>query len=141
MTQISFYTLSTSETEGRLQFVCRLTEKALSLGHRVFIHTESMVQARQLNDLLWQFKPASFIPHGLAGDNDSNSDPVTIGMELPEPEQDDVLINLSGNACESHRRFSRINEIICADEESLGLGRDHYRFYQTQGYQPETHKL
>ena len=124
MTKVSFYTLSSSESEALLQFTCRLTEKVRSLGHRVFIHTESAQQARLLDDLLWQFKPTSFVPHQLATDDNAATDRVQIGTSLPREADDTVLINLSGSACEDHQQFSRINEILLSDEENLARGRD-----------------
>ena len=72
---------------------------------------------------------------------------VQIGADLPQAadnkqEADEmVVINLSGSACEKHQQFSRINEILLSDEENLAHGRSCYRFYQAQGYTPETHKL
>jgi DNA polymerase-3 subunit chi len=141
MTQVSFYTLKDDAAESRLKLACRLTEKALTLGHRVFIHTESTEQARLMDDLLWQFKPSSFIPHSLRHKDDSVDELVLLGVELPSAQNQDVLINLTADACHAHQQFSRINEIVSSDEESLARGRDCYRFYQSVGYQPETHKL
>lgn len=141
MTKISFYTLSTNDNEALLQFACRLTEKARSMRHRVFIQTESSEQARLLDDLLWQFKSTSFIPHELLAADDDSVDTVGIGPALPQGANDDVLINLTGSACENHQQFSRINEILLSGEENLARGRSHYRFYQAQGYTPETHRM
>ena len=141
MTKVNFYTLASSEDEVRLQFTCRLTEKARSMGHPVFIHTESPQQAKLLDDMLWQFKSTSFIPHELATEAGDYKAKVQIGADLPQGTNSEVLINLSGSACENHQQFSRINEILSSDKENLAQGRSRYRFYQAQGYTPETHKL
>ncbi|MCH7817178.1 MAG: DNA polymerase III subunit chi [Proteobacteria bacterium] len=141
MTLVNFYTLSAKEDGARLQFACRLTEKARSLGHDVFILTDSPAQAKILDDMLWQFKAISFIPHALADGHTESTEAVIIGPELPDKNNDDVIINLSGRVCEAHQRFARINEILTADDDSLVQGRKHYRYYQAQGYRLETHKL
>ncbi len=141
MTKVSFYTLNSSDSEARLRFACRLTEKARSMGHRVFIQTESPEQAKLLDDMLWHYKSTSFIPHELATDGKDSVASVAIGPALPQTVDGDVLINLTSSACENHRQFSRINEILLSDEEHLAQGRSSYRFYQAQGYTPETHKL
>ncbi|PCJ22692.1 MAG: DNA polymerase III subunit chi [SAR86 cluster bacterium] len=141
MTQVSFYSLSSTNSDARMHFACRLTEKAYSLGHRVYIQAASTEQARSLDELLWQFSPSSFIPHAVANEKESENVSVVIGHTPPAEEHQDVFINLASQACESHSQFSRINEIITADKESLQQGRLRYRFYKEQGYQPETFKL
>lgn len=141
MTQVNFYTLSSEEEASKLQFACRLSEKAIALGHRVFIQVASEADCKLVDDMLWQFKPASFLPHGIQGSEPAEDVPIVIGMGDCPAEANDVLINLRPQACEQHQQFGRINEIITADEASLKAGRDRYRFYQAQGYQPETHKL
>ncbi len=131
MTQVNFYALSSGEDEARLRFACRLTEKASAMGHKVFILTENQQQAKLIDELLWQFNPASFVPHALV-DEEPASEAVLIGIEAPAT-QSDVLINLGSGPCPGHQQFSRINEIMTTDEESLVRGRDCYRFYQAQG--------
>lgn len=144
MTQINFYTLSEEGVDARIQFACRLIDKAWNLGHRVFIQTESAAQAKHLDDMLWQYKTTSFVPHCLLHDlspKKAGAEPVVISTELPNESHDDVLINLSADAQAQHLRFARINEIVAADPASLEQGRVRYRFYKGQGHQPATHKL
>ena len=138
MTQVNFYTLPSSELQSRLRFVCRLTEKAYSLGHRIHIQTDSEQQSKLLDDMLWDHAPSSFIPHSRAG---NGSEPVSVGIDLAAANHADVLINLGEQPCQIEDRFSRINEVISADSESLAQGRDRYRFYKEKAYQIETFKL
>ncbi len=141
MTQVNFYTLSSKEESSRLQFACRLCEKAIILGHKIFVIAESEAQQNQLDDLLWEFKPASFVPHAKIDQKDVSNHSVLLCLNEVPDTANDVLINLGREACQQHAQFSRINEILSADQESLAAGRVAYRFYQSQGYQPETHKL
>lgn len=144
MTQVNFYTLSSSEAQARLLFVCRLAEKAYSLGHRIHIQTDSEQQSKLLDDLLWQYSPGSFIPHGINtnGENGgSDNNPVSLGSSLTDAQHADVLINLAEQPCQAEGQFNRINEIISADDESLEQGRIRYRFYKEKAYQIETFKL
>ncbi|GJM14273.1 MAG: DNA polymerase III subunit chi [Pseudohongiella sp.] len=137
MTQVNFYTLPSSEAQARMLFVCRLTEKAYSLGHRIHIQTESEQQTKLLDDLLWQAKPSSFIPHSTA----ASGDPVSLGTDIAIGGHASVLINLGKQACHAEEQFSRINEIISADPQSLEEGRNRYRDYASKDYQIETFKL
>ena len=141
MTQVSFYTLSSSDQESRRQFACRLAEKALHLGHQVFIQVESQQQARDVDALLWRFKPSSFVPHAIAGEEEAGKEALMIGTEDVQQQFADVFINLSAQPCQHLSRYQRINEILSADPDELEQGRQCYRYYQQQGFKPETHKL
>ena len=151
MTQVSFYTLSSADQESRRQLACRLAEKALHLGHRVFIQVDSQEQARQLDTLLWHFKSTSFLPHSIAQSGQSRNESgmsessatekLIIGTADNQGQFEDVFINLSSSPCQRHERYQRINEILSADPEELEQGRQSYRFYQQHGFKPETHKL
>ena len=141
MTQVNFYTLPSSEAQSRLLFVCRLTEKAYSLGHRIHIQTESEQQSKLLDDLLWEYAPSSFIPHRILDDSNEDRDPVSLGTSLAGANHADVLINLGKQASQAADQFSRINEVISADPESLMQGRNRYRDYKAKDYQIETFKL
>ena len=141
MTRISFYALSQGDTTSPLSLACRVAEKARLLGHRVCIQAFSPEQARQLDDLLWQFKASSFLPHLLLANGDEGTESVLVTGNTIPTGFDDVIINLGEAPCRHPRQFTRVNEIIAADEDSRALGRERYRYYQSQGYQPETYKL
>ena len=140
MTQVSFYTLSEEGLDARILFACRLVDKAWKLGHRVFIQTQSIEQAKRLDDMLWQYQASSFVPHCLL-DEKTGDESVVISPELPDGSHHDVLINLSASTHRSHLDFARVNEIVSADQDSLKQGRVRYRFYKDQGHSPETHKI
>ena len=141
MTQVNFYTLPSDDSLSRLLFVCRLTEKAYSLGHRIHIQAESDEQSKLLDDLLWQYAPSSFIPHTTQDGSGDSRDPVSLRTNLTDAKHADVLINLGDQASRAEDQFSRINEVISADPESLEQGRNKYRYYKSKDYQIETFKL
>ncbi len=62
MSQADFYIMNEVEDEQRFFIACRLTEKAMAQGLKVYIHTASEQSAQDMDDLLWSFKPESFIP-------------------------------------------------------------------------------
>ena len=49
-------------------------------------------QGRQLDELLWSYRPASFLPHGIAGEEDSQQ--IAIGWGQEPGDHNDLLINL-----------------------------------------------
>ena len=141
MAQVNFYTLPSSGAQSRLLFVCKLTEKAYTLGHRIHIQTESDQQSKLLDDLLWQYAASSFIPHMTLDDSGDSRDSVSVGTSLAGAKHADVLINLGKQASQAGDQFSRINEVISADHESLKQGRNRYRDYKRKNYQVATFKL
>ncbi len=62
MTQVDFYILDEKAPRSRALFACRLTEKAFSLGHRVYVHAGTEGAARELDDLMWTFQSAASCP-------------------------------------------------------------------------------
>ena len=119
MARVDFYLLPDRAPNSRPLLACRLTEKAFSLGHRVYIHVESTQQAQYLDDLLWTFRQGSFIPHSVCPAPDGDDMPVLIGWR-DEPEgAREVLVNLTHEAPAFFERFDRVAELVDQDERGL----------------------
>lgn len=142
MTRVDFYLLSQDQPVDRDRFICRLTEKAFRLGHRVFLQSDSPEHARRLDEMLWSFRDRSFVPHGLARDVDGDPDfPVAIGDDITPEGQYDLLINCADEIPDFFSRFERVAEPVINEETAKARGRDRYRFYRDRGYPLEMHKL
>ncbi len=139
MTRIDFYILSAQATDDRFALTCRIVEKALSQQHRLFIHSEHFSQAKQLNQLLWSFRGASFIPHGLLGKVEQKINPVLIGCGTDAGQEFDILINLDTKIPAFFNQFERL--IVPIDYKNQDVGREHYRFFRDRGYNLKTYKL
>ncbi len=141
MTQVNFYTLSSDDDQSRLQFACRLAEKAVSLGHSVFMRVEDGSAAARLDKLLWEYRASSFLPHSLVSESTDGNEKLLIGESKQSPPGTEVLINLSTEPCTEGEGIQKINEILSTDPDVLAAGRSSYRAYQNLGYSLETHKL
>jgi DNA polymerase-3 subunit chi len=142
MTRVDFYLLSGDGKQEREKLACRLTEKAWKLNHNIYLHSSSEPESRQLDDLLWTFRPESFVPHDLMANDSEMMAPVLLGHhEEPALSEHDILINLSATVPSFFSRFERVIEVINEDESIRETGRDRYRFYQQRGYTLNTHKL
>lgn len=138
MPRVDFYILNDRSPGTRALFACRLTEKAYGLGHRVYIHTCNPEQARMVDDLLWTFRPGSFVPHDL---HPTEPDcPVVIGCNTP-PQGMALLINLDLKVPAFHGQFDRVAELVDQDPEGLARGRERFKVYKSQGIEPQTHRL
>ena len=139
MTRVDFYVVSDTGTDARLKVAVRLIDKAWNCGHNLFIHVADEQKARQLDELLWSFRPSSFLPHGLA---DCNADePIVIGWGQEPKSHNDVLINLTIEAPPFFSRFLRVAEIVTKDPKCLEKLRNTWRFYKDRGYPLHKHDL
>jgi len=140
MAQVNFYALGKSqdEVDGPLVAACRIAEKAVSLGHRVYVWLADETQARRLDEMMWAYRPTSFLPHDLineqaAATGANATSQILLGTAAPTTQFGDVVINLSAQPCADPGAFTRVNEIVGPDEHSLNEGRRLYRQYQNAG--------
>jgi DNA polymerase III subunit chi len=139
VTQIDFYILPETTSEARWLFACRLIDKVHRMGMRVLVAVDSEAEARQLDELLWTFKPESFIPHQLI--NSGKPTPVEITFTQEAGDHQNLLLNLSKTTPTYFSRFERMSEVVIQEAESLAASRARFSFYKSRGYPIETRKL
>ena len=145
MTQIDFHILQDPSVEARWLYVCRFIEKVERLGHSILIIVDTLEEAQELDDLLWSFKPESFIAHQILGGDEETKVEIAYLINAPAEQSDaskhqDVLINLGSQIPEYFSRFARLAEIVIQDPKILENTRDHYRFYKQRGYPITQHQ-
>lgn len=136
-----FYLLSTDAVDASALLACRLLEKAYQQGHQVFVYCADRQAAEQLDELLWTFKPDSFIPHHLQGEGPEPPPPIQIGHSSEPRGFHDILLNLASTVPPFFNRFKRIIEIVGVDEAAKELSREHYRMYRKAGIEAATHTV
>ncbi len=139
MTRVGFYVVQAAARQERLLVAARLADKAFARGHRIFINAADEGQARSLDELLWSFRPASFLPHGLHGEE--LADTIAIGWGQEPTRHNDLLINLQLGIPPFFSRFKRVAEVVTQDPDSLAALRRSWTFYKERGYQLEKHDL
>ena len=139
MTRVGFYVVQAAEQSQRLQVAARLADKAFARGHRIFINAVDRPQAEALDSLLWEFRPASFLPHGLVGEEHSEN--IASGWGQAPDSHNDLLINLQLEIPSFFSRFQRVAEVVTQDDKSLAALRKSWTFYKERGYQLEKHDL
>jgi len=142
MPKTDFYVLPTASEKERCVFACQLIEKIYRQGSFCYVLTDSEAQSQTLDDLLWTFRPNSFIPHqvynGVLPTHENN---VLIGS-LPVPEQwQSVVLNLSSQFPNPLLHIKRLLEIIDKREPIKYSARQRYRYYQQQKIHVVTHTL
>lgn len=139
--QVDFYLLNSITVEDKLLFACKLVEKAYKLGHQVFIYCQNIEETHALDDLLWSFKPESFIPHNIQGEGPEPPPTIQLGYTSEPRGFNEILLNLNHKTPSFYRRFSRIMEIVTAEDTCKDHSRQRYREYKKQGLSLKTHEI
>jgi DNA polymerase III subunit chi len=141
--RIDFYVLKSAGASQRLAFACRLTEKAYLRDLRIVIVNDTLADAKALDDLLWTFNDRSFVPHQVCVDENS-VDPETkvhLTLDPSTVPAADLLVNLGARLPAQWERYTRVAEIVDADEERRRLGRERFKSYRESKVTLETHQL
>ncbi len=139
MPEISFYVLSSNEERLRSFFCCKLIEKAYRQGVFCYLLTDSDSQTRMLDNLLWTFRPNSFIPHEIySGELPAIDNLVLIGSLPPPDHWKKVVVNFSLQTLKDLTAVERLLEIIDHHPQRIQAGRNRYRVYQQQGLEIKT---
>ncbi len=140
MARVDFYILPDDNLNNLRLFACRLAEKAWQQGQRILIRTENGDEARRMDDLLWTFRDGSFIPHGLAGGEDQDQQPILIGPGNQPLPQVPLLINMCADTVQPDAA-ERVAEIVNQEAGLKQRGREHYKMYREQGHELHHHEM
>ncbi len=143
MTDIDFYILSAQEPQQRLDFACRLIEKAYRSRCKVLVQLDNQQQAKAFDELLWSYRDNSFVPHSLIDDTDNKKSvaakpdencSIYIAYGEQQSPYFDVLVNLAADIPSTFARYKRVLEVVIQQDDVLSTTRNHYRFYKERGY-------
>lgn len=132
MTEIRFYHLRTRTLEQALP---EILTKVLSQGRRAVVKTHDMASAERLNDHLWTWRPDSFLPHGMRGDNFPADQPVWLTNTDENPNGADVLILTYGAENTKASSFKLCCEMFDGvDENAVADARRRWKTYGERGF-------
>ncbi len=132
MTEVRFYHLEQRRVDQALP---GLLERALEEGRRVLVRAASDEMVAALNERLWTYDDASFLPHGAPGDGDPMTQPIFLTSERENPNGATMLVRLSGvEAGEADDAFDLVVLMFDGrDEAALGHARGEWRRLKDQG--------
>lgn len=93
MPEIAFYHHVSKNVEDTLP---RLLEKSLARGWRVVVQAASEERVRRLDQLLWEYRPDSFLPHGAKNAGAPETQPIYLTCEADNPNESHVRFLLDG---------------------------------------------
>jgi DNA polymerase III subunit chi len=112
-----------------------LLERALMEGRRVLVRASSEEMVAAINERLWTYDDASFLPHGAAGDGDPLSQPIFLTAEAENPNNATVLVRLSDvEASQADDKFDLVILMFDGrDEAALAHARGEWRRLKDEG--------
>jgi DNA polymerase-3 subunit chi len=132
VSEIRFYHLEQRRVDEALP---SLLEAALEDGRRVLVRASSDEMVAALNELLWTYDDASFLPHGAAGDGDPMTQPIFLTSVLGNPNGATMLVKLSGaESAGSDDAFDLVAILFEGrDETALAHARSEWRQLKDEG--------
>ena len=137
MIEISFHV----NVADKLTYGCRLLRKAYASGAKVAVTAEPEV-LQQLDELIWQFSPADFIPHCFFNSNNEPRQaftPVLLTEQPADCSHHEVLINLGLGIALGFEGFERLIEVVADNQQDLLAGRQRWKHYAGLGYTLKKH--
>ncbi|WP_044346625.1 DNA polymerase III subunit chi [Dethiosulfatarculus sandiegensis] len=115
----------------------RLAASLQAGGERVLILCADETQAREMDRLLWEFDPVSFVPHGLMTEEGAEQEPVLICFgEASNRNQAEILISLYIPELPFTGGFKHVIQFVPAEDgPELKKARDRYRELKNSGMQ------
>ena len=129
------------------QLACKLSEKILSNQNTALILCQDDSQARSLDEQLWSFKNAAFLPHEQR--TAPNEDyPIAIStieqqtnLDTSSCEDADTLIYMSPYPLKVEPKHSRRLILVNSDETNLNKARSLYKELKTAHQEVNYHDL
>lgn len=142
MTRIDFYILP-DDGSNTVLTACKLCDKAVSAGHRVYVHVPEPGMIEEIDGALWSFRQGGFVSHErFSGTLPEEPLPaVLIGHQEPPDSHHGVMLNLGLEVPDFFSRFERVLEIVGGDPSSRNKSRERYRYYRDRGYELASHNL
>jgi DNA polymerase III subunit chi len=132
VTEVRFHHLERRRVDQALP---RLLERALEEGRRVLVRASSDEMVAALNERLWTYDDASFLPHGASGDGDPMTQPIFLTSEPGNPNAATMLVRVSDvEASDADELFDLIVLLFDGrDDPALASARGEWRRLKDQG--------
>lgn len=132
MTEIRFYHLQRRTLEQALP---KILEKVIERSWRAVVLAGSPERVDALNQHLWTYDPASFLPHGSARDGFAERQPVWLTAEDENPNGATVLVLVDGVTSDRLDSYDLVCDLFDGnDEEAVLAARDRWKACKAAGH-------
>jgi DNA polymerase-3 subunit chi len=132
MTEVLFYHLTESRLEEALP---PLLEKSLERGWQVVVQTGDVERRDALDDHLWTYRDASFLPHGLGGDVHDDIQPIVLCADATCPNGASVRFLVAGAVPPPLDGYERVVFMFDGhDQDQVAEARRHWKELKENGH-------
>ena len=129
--EVGFYHLTRTRLDEALP---QLLEKAVERGLRAVLVARDGEHLRQLDELLWTYRPDSFLAHGTAATGYPERQPIFLARGIENPNGAAVLVLVDGLMPPSDAPFARVVDLFDGgDEAAVAAARDRWRQWRERG--------
>ena len=109
--------------------------RAYGEGRRAVVRLPSRELVKALNERLWTFDDASFLPHGASGDGDPMSQPIYLTTLVENPNAAAMLVLLAKSETNSRdEAFDTVVRLFDGrDEEAIAEARREWKRLKDEG--------
>lgn len=133
MAEIGFYHLRSMALERALPSIL---ERGVAAGHRIVVIAGSSERVEHLNDLLWTYNDASFLPHGSARDGNAERQPIWLTASDENPNAATMLVLVDGAGSSRLDSYARCCDIFDGnDEAAVAAARRRWQEAKAGGHQ------
>ena len=132
MPEVLFY-----QTNREQEFVLRqILSKSYSMGWRILVKGTKQYRIEHLDEYLWKVPEDGFLPHGLAGEDFDEMQPILLTSEIISPEFREALVLIDGarpssKEVEGAKRISVVFE--SRDQEAVRAARSLWKSLSEKG--------
>ena len=132
MTDIGFYHLTRSSLEQALP---QLLTKTMQAGKRALVVLGSDQRLAALDDQLWTFDKASWLPHGSSKTESPEDQPILLSTDDANTNQATFLFLADGGTSERVADYERCFEIFDGhDDDTVAAARARWKTYNDAGH-------
>ena len=132
-TEVLFYHLERTPLERVLP---ELLEKTLERGWRAVVQSGSQERLDSLDTSLWTYREDSFLPHGVAGDNYPEHQPVYLTTGFDTPNEATVRFLVDGAETDDLAPFDRVVYLFDGrDDEAVAKARAQWTGAKDTGHE------
>src|SRR5690606_32593706 len=88
----------------------------------------------RLNEYLWTYEPASFLPHGTVDDGHTALQPIYLTATDENPNDADVLVRISGAEGGDFSSYARVLDVFEGSDSQKDAARKRWKILKDKGY-------
>ncbi len=132
MTEVRFYHLQKQTLDQALPLIL---EKVYQTGKNAVVRMVDEKEVNRMNDLLWTYKPASFLPHGCKKTGNADQHPIWLCAKAENPNNAKTLILTQGQTEDDMTPYDLCCDMLDGrNDEAVKNARTRWKEYKEKGF-------